>query len=55
VGEEELQGVGRRSGFIEGVMIGRAAYNDPWGVLGDADRAIFGEPTNPAANRRQAS
>jgi hypothetical protein len=34
-------------------MIGRAAYNDPWGVLGDADVAIFGAEQNGAANRRQ--
>lgn len=41
------------SGWIEGVMIGRQAYNDPWGVLADADRAVFGEPCNPATSRRQ--
>jgi len=40
-------------GYIEGVMIGRQAYNDPWGVLSDADRAIFGEAANPATSRRQ--
>ncbi|PYE81368.1 tRNA dihydrouridine(20/20a) synthase DusA [Pseudoroseicyclus aestuarii] len=28
---------------IDGVMIGRAAYHDPGAVLGDADRAIWGE------------
>lgn len=38
---------------IEGVMIGRAAYNDPWGCLGDADRAVFGAERNAAVSRRQ--
>lgn len=38
---------------IHGVMIGRAAYNDPWGVLADADVHLFGEATNPATSRRQ--
>ncbi|KAF5828495.1 hypothetical protein DUNSADRAFT_17556, partial [Dunaliella salina] len=38
---------------VEGVMIGRAAYNDPWGVLGNADRAVFGAESNPAISRRQ--
>jgi hypothetical protein len=40
-------------GLIEGVMIGRAAYNDPWGCLGDADRAVFGETANGARSRRE--
>ncbi len=40
-------------GGIHGVMIGRAAYNDPWGVLGDADRAVFGEEVNGARSRRE--
>lgn len=38
---------------IEGVMIGRGAYNDPWGCLSDADRAVFGEAQNAAQSRRQ--
>ncbi|KAG2489249.1 hypothetical protein HYH03_012269 [Edaphochlamys debaryana] len=40
-------------GGIEGVMIGRGAYNDPWGCLADADRAVWGEAANPAASRRE--
>lgn len=39
-------------GLIEGVMIGRAAYNNPWGVLGDADVSLFGEASNPCRSRR---
>lgn len=27
---------------LDGVMVGRAAYHDPWAVLGMADAAIFG-------------
>ena len=30
------------AGF-DGVMFGRAAYHQPWDVLGDVDRAIFGD------------
>lgn len=47
----DVPGVGTRG--LDGVMLGRAAYNDPWGVLADADVAVFGEPANPAASRRQ--
>jgi len=49
--ELDVQGLGPRA--IDGVMVGRAAYNDPWGVLGDADVAVFGEPCNAAVSRRQ--
>ncbi|MEM9426252.1 MAG: tRNA dihydrouridine(20/20a) synthase DusA [Pseudomonadota bacterium] len=27
---------------LDGVMVGRAAYQSPWDILGDADRRIFG-------------
>ncbi|GBG87454.1 hypothetical protein CBR_g45512 [Chara braunii] len=37
---------------VHGVMIGRAAYNHPWLVLGDADRCIFGVD-NPGVTRRK--
>eukprot|EP00850_Spirogloea_muscicola_P010402 SM000061S19229 [mRNA] locus=s61:277211:281484:- [translate_table: standard] len=37
---------------VHGVMIGRAAYNSSFHVLGDADRAIYGMP-NRASSRRQ--
>eukprot|EP00955_Chlamydomonas_euryale_P050653 354622-Chlamydomonas_euryale.AAC.6 len=40
-------------GRIEGVMIGRAAYNNPWGVLADADVSLFGAEENAAESRRQ--
>ena len=35
--------------FVDGVMIGREAYHNPW-MLADADRLIFGE-ANPADSR----
>lgn len=38
---------------IHGVMVGRAAYNNPWHCLADADRVVFGEPANAAASRRE--
>jgi tRNA-dihydrouridine synthase A len=36
---------------VDGVMIGRAAYNDPW-LLADADRLIFHQP-NPVTDRKE--
>jgi len=51
LGADSSFGVG--PGALDGVMIGRAAYNDPWGVLGDADVSVFGAQQNRAANRRQ--
>lgn len=40
-------------GGIAGVMIGRAAYHDPWHVLGGADVALWGAESNPAQSRRE--
>lgn len=37
---------------LAGVMLGRAAAERPWDVLGDVDRALHGE-ANPASSRRQ--
>jgi tRNA-dihydrouridine synthase A len=37
---------------VDGVMIGRVAYNNPWNFR-DADRLIFGEETNPNLSRRE--
>lgn len=39
---------------VEGVMIGRAAYHDPGGVLLRADSRIFGAP-DPCADRTDAA
>jgi tRNA-dihydrouridine synthase A len=38
---------------VDGVMIGRAAYHEPW-HLARADSAIFGEAGDPVADRRGA-
>jgi tRNA-dihydrouridine synthase A len=37
---------------VDGVMLGRTAYHEPW-ILADVDRRVFGAP-NPVASRRQA-
>ncbi|MBP6013290.1 MAG: tRNA dihydrouridine(20/20a) synthase DusA [Alphaproteobacteria bacterium] len=37
---------------VDGVMMGRAAYQSPW-LIADADRALFGEP-KPVESRRDA-
>lgn len=37
---------------VDGVMIGRAAYNSPWNFR-DADRLIFNEERNPNLSRRE--
>lgn len=39
--------------IIHGVMIGRAAYGQPWQVLSSADTDVFGAAANPAANRKE--
>ena len=36
---------------VDGVMLGRAAYHDPW-LLADVDRRLFGEE-GPAASREE--
>lgn len=38
---------------LDGVMLGRAAYQTPW-LLADADRRIYGEPINPHHDRTEA-
>ena len=38
---------------ITGVMVGRAAYSDPWKLLANADVAVWGAASNPAASRRE--
>lgn len=39
---------------LDGVMIGRAAYHQPWDVLGTADSSIFGE-ADPLAGPEDAA
>lgn len=38
---------------LDGVMLGRAAYQDPW-VLRDVDELIFNKPSSSIANRHEA-
>ncbi len=39
---------------VDGVMLGRSAYQQPW-LLADVDRLIFGAPENPVTNRMDAA
>ncbi|XP_028794387.1 uncharacterized protein LOC114750010 isoform X2 [Neltuma alba] len=41
----------RRAG-AHGVMVGRAAYNNPWQILGHVDTAIYGEPSSGLTRRQ---
>lgn len=45
-----LQDVTRHLQQVDGVMIGRAAYNNPW-MLAQADELIFGDKTKHASQR----
>ena len=40
-------------GGLTGVMVGRAAYHDPWRLLGNADVAVWGAEANPHNSRRE--
>ena len=51
-GEERVARDASQEG-IHGVMIGRAAYGEPWHVLSTADTDVFGAAANPAANRKE--
>lgn len=42
-GLETLEAALAAQGPLDGAMIGRAAYHDPAGILGSADRLVFGE------------
>lgn len=45
---EHLSGAG--GARVDGVMIGRAAYEDPWAIAG-ADQLLYGEPGGPPSRR----
>jgi tRNA-dihydrouridine synthase A len=38
--------IGRELAFVDGVMVGRAAYHDPY-LLAEADRRLFGDEREP--------
>mmetsp|Transcript_4273 Transcript_4273/g.10337 ORF Transcript_4273/g.10337 Transcript_4273/m.10337 type:complete len:577 (+) Transcript_4273:2298-4028(+) len=46
-------GVPQGGGRLVGTMIGRAVHANPWGVLGNADVAVFGAESNPCKSRRE--
>jgi tRNA-dihydrouridine synthase A len=45
-GFKTLAQVENQLGALDGVMIGREAYTNPW-LLADVDRRIFGDPSPP--------
>ena len=46
--DHQLGEAGRHLGFVDGVMLGRAAYQEPWRLL-SADPELFGEVAPHAA------
>src|SRR5881398_1270045 len=52
-GVADLEQATRHLGRVDGVMMGRAAYQEPWRLL-DVDRMLFGEAA-PCASRRAAA
>ncbi len=52
-GIEDLDQCERHLQHVDGVMLGRAAYQRPW-LLADVDRRIFGEAANPVVIREAA-
>jgi tRNA-dihydrouridine synthase A len=45
-GLADWNAIERELAFVDGVMLGRAAYHDPW-MLAEADRRLFGETRAP--------
>ncbi|MCB1803228.1 MAG: tRNA-dihydrouridine synthase, partial [Gammaproteobacteria bacterium] len=45
-GFKTLAQVRQELGHVDGVMIGREAYQNPW-ILADADRRVFGDTDQP--------
>ena len=52
-GIEDLDDCDQHLAHVDGVMLGRAAYQRPW-LLADVDRRIFGEAVNPVSSRAGA-
>jgi tRNA-dihydrouridine synthase A len=50
-GLTEWEGIERELAFVDGVMLGRAAYHDPY-LLAEVDRRLFGD-TGPSPSRSQ--
>lgn len=49
-GIKNLKDVENHLKQVDAVMIGRAAYDDPW-IFSEADSKVFSESTNPCTNR----
>jgi tRNA-dihydrouridine synthase A len=49
-GVRTLEQVREHLEHVDGVMIGRAAYEDPWALAG-ADQLVYGEPGEPPTRR----
>jgi tRNA-dihydrouridine synthase A len=49
-GVKNLDEVQEHLRHVDGVMLGRAAYDNPW-ILADADKRIYGNDANPVENR----
>ena len=45
-GLSDWNAIGLELPFVDGVMLGRAAYHDPW-VLAEVDQRLFGDPPSP--------
>ena len=52
-GIETLDQAEAHLAHVDGVMLGRAAYHQPW-LLADVDRRMFGCDSNPVASRAEA-
>ncbi len=52
-GIEDLDQSDHHLQHVDGVMLGRAAYQRPW-LLADVDRRIFGSTVNPVTTREEA-
>ena len=49
-GFKTLKAAAAQLGLVDGVMIGREAYQNPW-ILADADRLLFDDPRPPPTRR----
>ena len=49
-GIDDLDAAERHLAHVDGVMLGRAAYQTPW-LLAEVDRRLFGVAVDPAASR----
>ena len=53
-GVRTLGAVAEHLEHVDAVMIGRAAYDDPW-IFAEADRQVFGDPDAPVRTRHEVA